>query len=189
MILVRPDRHRLPGYVDALRRGWSPDNNRPEAGREQLATIASDPAAFLAAMDDPHAKAGPVILPDGSQTTRLPSKRRWIWRDGFCGTIGLRWRPGTEALPPTCLGHIGYAVVPWRRREGPGTAALRAILPEARKVGLRHVDVTAAVDNRASIGVIERAGGVFVKAFIAPPETGGGRTVLYRFDLLSGLES
>jgi predicted acetyltransferase len=43
-----------------------------------------------------------------------------MWDGEFCGSIGLRWLPGTEELPPHCLGHIGYAVVPWKRRLGLG---------------------------------------------------------------------
>jgi hypothetical protein len=34
--LVWPTEEYLPSYVDALRRGWSPDNLRPEAAREEL---------------------------------------------------------------------------------------------------------------------------------------------------------
>ena len=44
---------------------------------------------------------------------------------------------GTEALPPTCLGHIGYAVVPWKRGRGYATRALAMLLPEARKEGVK----------------------------------------------------
>ena len=183
MVLVRPTLERLPAYRDALARGWSPDNLRPQAGAEQLARIEEDAAAFLAGHEDREARGGPVTLPDGSQVPRLPSIRRWIWRDGFAGVIGLRWREGTEALPPYCLGHIGYAVVPWRRREGLATAALRAVLPKARAVGLRHVDVTASPDNRASIGVIEGAGGAFVERFRSPPATGGEEEMRFRIVL------
>lgn len=44
-----------------------------------------------------------------------PGYVRWLWDGEFCGTIGLRWQPATEALPPHCLVHIGYAVVPWKQ--------------------------------------------------------------------------
>ena len=183
MELIKPSLDHLPAYCEALRRGWSPDNLRPEAGHEQLLRIAEDPETFLARFDDREAAGGPVVLPDGSEVPRLPSIRRWIWQAGFCGTIGLRWQEGTEALPPTCLGHVGYAVVPWRRREGLATAALLAILPEAAAVGLCHVVVTTDPGNRASIGVIERAGGVFVGCFERPPATGGGKEIRYTIAL------
>lgn len=182
-VLLRPGPEHLEAYRAALARGWSPDNLRPAAAQEQLASIAADPAAFLAGLDDPDAKGPPVTLPDGSQVPRLPSLRRWIWRDGFCGSIGLRWQRGTEALPPTCLGHIGYAVVPWRRGEGLASAALVEMLPLARAIGLRHVDLTADPANRASIRVMERAGAVLVGRFTTPASLGGATDLLYRIPL------
>ena len=70
----------------------------------------------MALLDDREAKRGPVTLPDGSQVPRLPGYRRWMWDGEFCGSIGFRWQPGTSALPPYVLGHIGYSVVPWKQR-------------------------------------------------------------------------
>lgn len=148
--------------------------------------IAQDAGSFVANLDDPYAKAGPVTLPDGSQVPRLPSIRRWIWDNELCGHIGLRWQPGTEELPPTCSGHIGYAVVPWRQGEGLATAALMAILPEAITIGLRHVDVTTSPENPASVRVIEKAGGVLVKSYTAEKALGGHETLLFRIALPVG---
>ena len=56
-----------------------------------------------------------------------------MWDGEFCGSIGFRWQPGTSTLPPYVLGHIGYAVVPWKRGRGYATQALALLLPEARK--------------------------------------------------------
>jgi predicted acetyltransferase len=95
----------------------------------------------------------------------------------------LRWQPGTEDLPPTCSGHIGYAVVPWRRGEGLASAGLIAMLPQASAVGLRHVDLTSDPDNPASIRVIEKAGGVFINRFRSLPALGGHDVLLYRIVL------
>lgn len=182
-LLRVPARDLLDGYTAALERGWSPDNLRPQVAQEQLAAIQTDPQAFLARMDDPAGKGPPVTLPDGSQVPRLPSLRRWIWQDGFCGSIGLRWQAGTDALPPTCLGHIGYAVVPWRRREGLATKALNQMLPIARIVGLRCVDLTVSAENIASIGVIKKAGGKYIHTFETPAALGSASDFLYRIDL------
>jgi RimJ/RimL family protein N-acetyltransferase len=53
MDLIWPSLDRLPGYVDALERGWSPDNLRGAArAQEQLTHIAEDPAAFVASLVD-----------------------------------------------------------------------------------------------------------------------------------------
>lgn len=168
MDLVVPALKHLDSYADALRRGWSPDNIRLEAAaREQLASIAADPAAFVASMEDREAKGGPITLPDGTTVPRLPGFRRWMWDGDFCGSIGFRWQPGTAALPPYSLGHIGYAVVPWKRRRGYATEALRLILNEAREIGLVHVELTTDPDNLVSQRVIVSNGGMLVERFTA----------------------
>lgn len=182
--LLVPSLAYLDAYADALRRRWSPDNIQPEkTALEELEHIDADPAAFVALLDDREAKAGPITLPDGTQVPRLPGYRRWIWDDGFCGSINLRWQPGTEALPPTCLGHIGYAVVPWKRGRGYATRALAMLLPEARKEGLAYVELTADLANVPSQKVITNNGGVFVKRFHKDPVYGGVEALLFRIDL------
>ncbi|WP_340160903.1 GNAT family N-acetyltransferase [uncultured Hoeflea sp.] len=183
MKLIKPSMDHLPAYAGALKRGWSPDNLRAEAAQEQLARIASDAATFVSDLDDPGAKAGPVKLPDGSEVPRLPSLRRWLWDTGFCGHIGLRWKPGTEDLPPTCSGHIGYSVVPWRQGEGLATAALTGIFPEAKAIGLKHLDIATSPENPASIRVIEKSGGTLLRRYTADKSLGGHATLLFRVSL------
>ncbi|WP_298966855.1 GNAT family N-acetyltransferase [uncultured Roseibium sp.] len=185
MRLLKPSIDHIPAYVSALRRGWSPDKLRAEATQEQLQSIDKDAALFVSNLDDPTAKAGPVTLPDGSKVPRLPSIRRWIWDGEFCGHIGLRWKPGTEELPPTCSGHIGYAVVPWRQREGLASAALVAILPEAKAVGLDYVEITASPNNPASVRVIEKAGGKLIRSYSADKALGGHETFEFKIELAS----
>lgn len=186
MQLVWPAREHLPEYRRALERGWSPDNVRLEAAaREQLALIAKDADAFLAEQVDREAKAPPIIMPDGSTVQRLPGLHKWMWDGEFCGTIGFRWQPGTPDLPPTCLGHIGYAVVPWKRGRGYATQALADILPEARAVGLPYVELTTDATNIASQRVIEANGGRVVERFNKPAVYGGAESLRYRIDLAS----
>jgi predicted acetyltransferase len=180
MRLVWPAREYLPGYVYALKRGWSPDDMRAEAAAEELERIAAYPDAFLASQVDREAKGEPITLPDGTTVRRLPGYSRWMWDGEFCGRIGFRWQPGTEALPPHCLGHIGYTVVPWKRRLGYATRALAAILPEAWAEGLRYVDITTDPDNVPSQRVIEHNGGVLVDEFLAVPALGGTLKRRYR---------
>jgi len=174
--LVTPAEGFLPAYVSALRRGWSADNIRgAEAAREELARIEHDPIGFIRTKaDDREAKGGPVRLPDGSEVQRIPGFFRWIWDGGFCGSISLRWQPGTAALPPHVLGHIGYAVVPWKRNRGYATQALALMLDEARAVGLPYVELTADPDNPVSQKVILANGGVFVERFDKPAQYGVG---------------
>jgi predicted acetyltransferase len=86
-------------------------------------------------------------------------------------------------LPPYCLGHIGYAVVPWKQRLGYATRALRDVLPDAGARGLRYVDITTALDNVPSRRVIEANGGVLVEEFVTPPALGGRRHLRYRIYL------
>ncbi len=184
MELVWPSLDRLPEYSSALKRGWSPDNVRGEdACIEQLASIAVNEEGFVRGLVDREAKGPPITLGDGSTVPRLPGYQRWIWDGEFCGTIGFRWRPGTEALPPTCLGHIGYAVVPWKRRLGYATKALHLLLPEAKAEGLRFVEITTEPDNPASQRVIEANGGILVEKFTKVPELGGGAGLRYRIQL------
>ncbi|UYN97676.1 MAG: GNAT family N-acetyltransferase [Enhydrobacter sp.] len=168
MQLVVPAPEHLEAYADALRRGWSPDNVRLEAAaREELARIAHDPVGFLLGMDDRQARGGPITLPDGRQVPRLPGYRRWMWDGTFCGSIGLRWQPGTDALPSYVLGHIGYAVVPWKRRRGYATRALALMMVEARREGLSSVELTTDPDNEVSQKVILANGGAFIERFHA----------------------
>jgi predicted acetyltransferase len=186
MKLVWPSPEYLPSYVAALKRGWSPDNVRGTvAAQEELVRIAANPDAFLASLVDKEGAGDPITLPDGTTVPRLPGYRRWLWDGEFCGSIGLRWQRGTEVLPPHCLGHIGYAVVPWKRGRGYATRALREVLREAKAAGLRYVEITTAPDNVASQRVILTNGGVLVEEFVTPPALGGRREFRYRVDFQS----
>ena len=129
------------------------------------------------------ATGDPITLPDGSTVQRLPGYIRWMWDGEFCGSIGLRWQPGTGDLPPFCLGHIGYAVVPWKQRRGYATSALKQMLPAARDEGLRYVILTTDPQNVASQRVIEANGGRLVERFVKLPAYGGGQSLRYRIDL------
>ena len=156
---------------------------RPETAREQLEHIAQDPAGFLAGLVDRDAKGPPVTLPDGSTVPRLPGYRKWMWDGEFCGSIGFRWQPGTSALPPHVLGHIGYAVVPWKQRRGYATIALGLLLPDARAEGLEYVELTSDPENSASHRVITENGGVLVERFVPPPQYGPDEKLRFRIDL------
>jgi predicted acetyltransferase len=110
-----------------------------------------------------------------------------MWDGEFCGRINLRWQPGTEALPPHCLGHIGYAVVPWKQGRGYATQALREVLEEAKAEGLRYVEITTDPDNLPSQRVIEHNGGVLLEEFVAPAALGGTPKLRYRVQIAETL--
>ena len=154
----------------ALRAGWSADTVRGAvAAQEELQRIDADPDLFVASLYDPEAKGERIKLLDGSTAERLPGYRKFMWDGEFCGSITLRWMNGTEALPSYCLGHIGYAVVPWKQRRGYATRAVKVLLPEAKAVGLRFVHITTDVDNVVSQRVVTAAGGVLVERFTKTP--------------------
>lgn len=183
--LRTPSLDLLPGFVDALRRGWSRDNVGLEKTiAEDLRRIAEDAAAFVASLDDVTAAGGAITLPDGTKVPRLPGYNRWIWDGDFCGSVGFRWQPGTSDLPPHVLGHIGYSVPEWKRGRGYATRALALLLPDARARGLTHVDLTTAEDNIPSQKVITANGGVLIESFATPPAYGGeGGKFRYRITL------
>jgi predicted acetyltransferase len=185
--LRRPDADLLPEYEAALHRGWSPTPVAAEATRlRHLAAIAQDRAAFLASLDDREGKGAPIILPDGSQVPRLPGFSRWVWDGGFCGVVNMRWQPGTAALPAHVLGHVGYGVVPWRRREGHAASALGLLLAEIAPLGLPWVELTTDPGNEASIRVITAHGGVLVERFSRTASHGGEEALRWRIAMPHG---
>ena len=174
----------LPHYVDALQRGWTPDHIIGRAAtEEQLLAIEQDGAGFVARQTDLAAQGGPVTLPDGSQVQRIPGRQFWIWDGEFCGRLSIRWQPGTAALPPHVLGHVGYAIVEWKQRQGIATQAVRLVLPYARAQGLPYVEVTTDPDNLASQKVITANRGVLFESFTKPAAFGSTPGLRYRIAL------
>jgi predicted acetyltransferase len=182
--LVRPARDRVPQYRAALERGWCADNVRPHARAEEIAQLDKDAETFVASQFDPEAKGPPIELPDGSKVARIPGYRLWMWDGEFCGIIGLRWQPGTTALPAHVLGHIGYSVVPWKRQLGYATRALALMLGRARDEGLEYVELTTDPDNVPSQRTIVANGGVLVERFRRPPAYGETESLRYRIRVM-----
>ena len=185
MQLVRPSASHLSGYLAAAERDWSSESATvdPEAAAAECSEIRADPDRFIAEMNDPTRLGRPVVLPTGESVPRLPGLRRWMWDGDFCGVIGVRWQPGTTDLPPHCLGHIGYAVVPWKRRLGYASQALAQVLPMAREQGLPHVDIVTDAENVPSQRVVLANGGVLVREFTTPRSQGGFTALLFQIRL------
>jgi predicted acetyltransferase len=172
--LVLPSQDLLSGYERALEAGWS-SNNLRDVSTEELAALRADPERFLADQNDQN---GTVTLGDGRIVPRLPFRKFWISDGEFCGVISFRHQPGTEELPPYCSGHVGYAIVPWKRRRGYATEALRKILSVARAAGMRRILVTCDPENDVSQKVILANGGI--EAGRAPSEHGeAGEKLLF----------
>jgi predicted acetyltransferase len=159
--LVLPSLAGIAGYVEALEKGWSPDTTRDVSG-EQLALYRRDPATLI---DELTRQDGTIKTASGEVVPRLPSRVFWLDDGEFCGSINLRFAPGTDALPAQVSGHVGYAVVPWKRRRGYATEALWLLLPVARELGLGRMQVTCDEDNDPSRRVIEANGGVLERRY------------------------
>ena len=164
----------LGAYAAALRDGWSPNTVRNVAA-EQLAAIAAGPAMVVAGLT---ARGGRIRIDDRREVDKIPDRVRWIFAGDepeapFVGAINLRWtedeagRPLT-ALPEHVLGHVGYSILPAFAGRGYATAALAAMLGEARALGLSQIEVTCDAGNAASRRVIEKNGGVLLESFLAP---------------------
>jgi predicted acetyltransferase len=182
--LLCPSIAELPAYLAALERGWSPDTiETAKTAKLHLQKISDDPHKFVASLDDREATGDPVTLPDGSIIRRIPGFVRWINDGEFSGAINFRWQLGTVELPPHVLGHIGYSIVPWKRRQGHATRALALLLPEVRDLGLPHIDLTTDADNLASQMVILNCGGKLVEHFQKSAAYGGKPALRYRITL------
>ncbi len=179
-----PDEALVEHYLAALKRGWQPSSSDPEPTAKQIDAIENDRQAFLHRQVDLDGSAPPVPLSDGTLVDRIPGYQKWIWDGEFCGGIGLRWAAdGSTDLPWYVMGHIGYGVVPWKRRRGYATRALKMILPEARARGLAFVELTTEHDNIASQKVMEAAGAVLHERFTMPETHGGQPALRYRITL------
>lgn len=90
---------------------------------------------------------------------RVPGSQFWLLSDGrLLGCSRLR-----HGLTPELEyegGHIGYDVRPSARGRGFGTSLLSLTRERAATMGIARVRITCDVDNRASIRVIEKNGGI-----------------------------
>jgi predicted acetyltransferase len=162
--LLPPDLDFLPGYAAALEAGWLPDTTR-DVSAEQLALCRHDPKALI---EELIRQDGTIMAASGELVPRLPSRTFWLDDGEFCGSINFRFARGTDELPSQVPGHIGYAVVPWKRRRRYATEALRLLLPVARANGLNRLRLICDEGNVPSRKVIVANGGVFERRDATP---------------------
>lgn len=99
----------------------------------------------------------------------VPKTHRWAVADGhFVGRISIHHELN-DALRLEG-GHIGYDTVPSFRGRGVATKMLHQALPLARALGLSSVLLTCNDTNAASIGVIERNGGLLQETRVLDPD-------------------
>jgi predicted acetyltransferase len=173
MLLRAPDLAGLPQYLDALRRGWTPESDHDVDGASNIIQrVEANPERFIAALFDAEGGGPPVALADGTLVPRLAHARYWIWDGSHCGEINLRWQPGTTELPAYCDGHVGYAVVPWQRGRGLAAAALRELAAVGRNYGFAWLELSMSSANIASIRTAEAAGAHFQGDYVAVHQGG-----------------
>ena len=77
----------------------------------------------------------------------------------FLGSIRVRHEMVPAVLESAGL--IGYDIAPRARRQGHGTAMLKAVLPFVRQLGFDQALITCDPDNIGSRQVMLNNGGVF----------------------------
>ncbi|WAA66597.1 GNAT family N-acetyltransferase [Microbacterium oxydans] len=151
------------GHIDGggYEQGFVPDRAAGEAFVEK-AELYATPGAVL---PDGHVACDHYWITEGDQVVGFLSFRREL--NDYLRRFG---------------GHIGYSVIPSRRREGIVREALRLMLRSARAEGYERVMLTCDDDNLGSIRTIEGAGGE-LEDVIDAPEAGQPRVRQYWIEL------
>jgi len=182
MKLVKPSVEYLDSYLGCLRRGWNPMSLEESqvSYEKEIADINADAPKFFKQILNITGGGEPFKMNDGTFVERLPSITWWMWDGEFCGRIQFRWQHSTVELPPHCLGHIGYGVVPWKRNKGYAKQALHLMLDEIKFCGLPYVELTTDIENEISQKVILKCGGQLIGEFEKLPSNGGGNGKRFR---------
>jgi len=169
MKLIIPTTETAQSYFEALEKGFIDKSRGITTKETDILAIKNDFAYFIKSFDDKEARGELITLSNGDKVERLPSISRWIWDDGFAGTIGFRWQIGSHELPYYCLGHIGYGVVEWKQNKGLATLALKSICELAKQMELNFVEVVTDIDNIKSQKVVTKNNGILIETFMKPP--------------------
>lgn len=126
-------------------------------------------AQYLGRLDDQ--RHGRALPPDRVPATFLGA---WVGPE-LVGRVSIR-----HELNDTLAawgGHIGYGVVPWRRRSGHAREILRHAVIVARAVGVERILLVCDDTNVGSARTIEACGGL-LESVVNGPE-GSGRLRRY----------
>ena len=168
MELLTPSFEISESYFEALEKGYVDKSRGKKATIKDIPTINNNFTAFVSSFDDLEPTLDLITLSNGEKVERLPSITRWIWDEGFAGSISLRWQKGTTDLPYYCLGHIGYEVVEWKRNKGLATFALKSMCETAQSMKMPFVEVVTDIENKKSQRVIEKSNGRLIETFTKP---------------------
>ncbi|PTA67367.1 GNAT family N-acetyltransferase [Deinococcus arcticus] len=158
--LVIPDVRYQASFLEAVREAQREGSGLGDTLNWNLAELAADFPAFLAALR--RYEPGNV-LPEGyvhSEALWLVQGQDYLGRVSIRHTLNGRLREFG--------GHIGYEVRPGARRRGHATLALRLALARARELGIERALVTCDVANLGSRAVIEANGGQLEGEFTVP---------------------
>jgi predicted acetyltransferase len=161
----------LFGAVPLVLRKLEPSDEEAFLRALQL-TAASDPN-FVRSYHSGLSFAGYLYLLDEAEQGRglperhVPSTLLFGFvGEGIVGRLMLRHT--LNDFLSRVGGHIGYVVVPERRRRGYATEMLRQGLDLARSMALGRVLVTCDEDNIASRRTIEKCGGEYEDSYSGP---------------------
>jgi predicted acetyltransferase len=129
-------------------RGGYPYNN--------IELARADFAAFVRELEE---ETQGINLPEGV----APQQTYLLLKDGQTIVGEIRFRPSIEPPFERHNGHAGYNIRPSLRGRGYATRQLALLLDEARRAGLPGVLLPVEGDNRASVRVIEKNGGHFLR--------------------------
>jgi ribosomal protein S18 acetylase RimI-like enzyme len=95
------------------------------------------------------------LLPDGVRTKGQHFKRV---RDGAGAEVGLLWYAAQLDASPSCLFLYDVVVAEARRGQGLGTACMRWLETEARRLGAEQVALHVFTHNVRAVDLYERLG-------------------------------
>jgi predicted acetyltransferase len=178
-----PNKADFPKYLAGLKALAEVDPDPIRHWKKVQEDFDKDPDQF---MERKNSEVGgwEFTAKNGETLKALPNRTRWSFLgEKMVGEINLRWDPKKNELPDYVSGHIGYLIFPEFRKQGYATEQLRLMLPEAKAVNLKYVEITTDFANIASQKVILNNGGVFISDFEKLPTNGVGMGKLFKIEL------